>query len=438
MLVYGKNKSEVDKPDKAFRQKKQGLDKIYTKYQQLKKEYGDDYKKIQDEMKNFYGSLSESDPAYSHRLYYLVDKKGLFQSDNSAAPDKPETRSHRQLIHPITQKPTAVPAMGWRFTDKTLDELVKNEYIYFGEDETKVPRVKRYIKEYEYEMPSTVFYKPGAAASSELQKILGNKVFENPKDRGELQRIISFCTNRFLVNEETEEFTLLKSKDVVLDFFSGSGTVAHAVMKLNAEDGGDRKFILVQLPEKCDLNSSAYKEGYKNICDIAKERIRRVGNEIKNNYSSRIIDVGFKVFKTGETNIKWNTLLSNGQLDVSQIENTPDLADFIPYTNDIDIVYELMLRQKDVPLSASLECLSDIGERTYLYASSYLVCLEPQITKELIDKLSELNPLPIKFIFRDSAFGDDIALKDETFRRLKALIEKNAGSSKITYTVEFI
>ena len=89
-------------------------------------------------------------------------------------------------------------------------------------------------------------------------------------------------------------------------------------------------------------------------------------------------------------------------------------------------------------LSETLEQLTDIGNRTYLYASSYLVCLETEITVELINKLAELDPLPIKFIFRDSAFKDDIALKDETFRRLKALIEKNAGTDKPTYTVEFI
>ena len=106
------------------------------------------------------------------------------------------------------------------------------------------------------------------------------------------------------------------------------------------------------------------------------------------------------------------------------MEYNPDLIDFMSNTNDIDVVCELMLRQRDVALSESLELLSDIGERTYLYASSFFVCLETEITEELISKLAELSPLPIKFIFRDSAFKDDIALKDETFRRLKALVWK--------------
>ena len=174
--------------------------------------------------------------------------------------------------------------------------------------------------------------------------------------------------------------------------------------------------------------------GYHTICDLAIKRINISGEKLK----TKNLDIGFKVFRVADTNIKWNSLMDAGQLDLAQIESTPDLVDFMPDANDVDIVYELMLRQRDVPLSETLEQLSDIGNRTYLYASSYLVCLETEITVELINKLAELDPLPIKFIFRDSAFKDDIALKDETFRRLKALIEKNAGNSKVTYTVEFI
>ena len=230
-------------------------------------------------------------------------------------------------------------------------------------------------------------------------------------------------------------FRKLKN-ELVLDFFSGSGTTAEAVMQLNAEDGGTRRFIMVQFPENLEEKSNAYLEGYRTICDIGRERIRRAGDIIKKEHVD--VDTGYKVFRVSDTNIKWNSLMDIGQLDTSQIETTPDLVDFVPGANEIDIVYELMLRQRDVPLSETLELLSDIGNRTYLYASSFLVCLETEITGDLISKLAELDPLPIKFIFRDSAFKDDIALKDETFRRLKALVEKNAGANKSTYTVEFI
>lgn len=251
------------------------------------------------------------------------------------------------------------------------------------------------------------------------------RIFPKPKPIGTLYHLFDLVLGK-------------DSHDLILDFFSGSATIAHALFKYNAEKNAKNMAIMVQLPEICQDGSDALKNGFQNICEIGKERIRRAGEKIKQENPEADIDIGFKVFRVADTNIKWNSLVDAGQLDLSQIETTPDLVDFMPGVNDVDIVYELMLRQRDVALSETLEQLSNIGSRTYLYASSYLVCLETEIMVELINKLAELDPLPIKFIFRDSAFKDDIALKDETFRRLKALIEKNAGTDKPTYTVEFI
>lgn len=264
-----------------------------------------------------------------------------------------------------------------------------------------------------------------SSATSRLKGLMGEATFDTPKPLELIDRML-----RMITFDDKEA--------IILDFFSGASTTAHAVMNYNLENGGNRKFIMVQLQEKTLENSEARKNGYSNICEIGKERIHRAGDKIKSEHPDADIDIGFKVFRTADTNIKWNSLMDMGQVDMNQLEYTPDLVDFMPDANDVDIVYELMLRQRDVALSESLEQLSDIGSRTYLYASSYLVCLETQITEELVSKLAELDPLPIKFIFRDSAFKDDIALKDETFRRLKALIEKNAGTNKPTYTVEFI
>jgi len=242
-----------------------------------------------------------------------------------------------------------------------------------------------------------------------------------------LQRMINLATDK---------------DSVVLDFFSGSASTAHAVMQSNIEDNGVRRFILVQIPEKTDNVE------LPTICDIGKERIRRAGEKIKHEveeYNAQlkmgeelkpVPDIGFKVFRTADTNIKWNLIESEGQMDIEAMTHTPDLADFTFGFNDIDVVYEIMLRQKDIPLSEKLEVLSDIGARTYLYGGAYLICLEIEITEDLIDQLASLNPLPIKFVFRDSAFKDDISLKDDTFRRLKNLIDRNSGENKNTYTVE--
>lgn len=262
-------------------------------------------------------------------------------------------------------------------------------------------------------------------STKEYRSIMGKIDFSNPKSVSLMSDLIIYATNP-------------DENAIIMDFFSGSSTTAHAVMRSNLEENGNRKYIMVQLPESCEVDSEAYREGYTNICEIGKERIRRVGEKIGLENPDADIDIGFKVFRVADTNIKWNSLMNIGQLDISQIESTPDLMDFMPNTKDIDVVYELMLRQRDVALSESMERLSDIGSRTYLYASSFLVCLETEVTESLVEKIAAIAPLPIKFIFRDSAFKDDIALKDETFRRLKALVEKNSGESKPTYTVEFI
>lgn len=296
----------------------------------------------------------------------------------------------------------------WRWGKEKVKKQIDDLVGYRGNDgEIRIFQKDRSSTQ----MPKTIWDEKefiSNKGTKEVQRLLGKGVFDFPKPVELIKRLIQIGT---------------KEDDYIMDFFAGSGTTAQAVIESPKEN--KRKFILIQYPEECD------NDDYDNVSQISIERIKKVIDENDN------CD-GFKVFRVADTNIKWNSLVDAGQLDLSQIETTPDLVDFVPGANDVDIVYELMLRQRDVALSETLEQLSDIGSRIYLYASSYLVCLETEITVELINKLAELDPLPIKFIFRDSAFKDDIALKDETFRRLKALVEKNAGSDKPTYTVEFI
>jgi adenine-specific DNA-methyltransferase len=312
------------------------------------------------------------------------------------------------------------------------------------------------VKERSVETPQTTCkFGTQGSASNELSSLfeLEECPFSSPKP---LKMLTDFI----------QRFT--DDGDIILDFFSGSATTAHAVMEVNSLSGMEnRKFIQIQLQE--DLDESlrhAQKDAVRTlqvaieyldknklphtIPEIGKERIRRAGDKIKceveehnaqlkiGEEPKQVPDIGFKVFTTADTNIKWNLIESEGQMDTEAMTHTPDLADFTFGFNDIDVVYEIMLRQKDIPLSEKLEVLSDIGTRTYLYGSAYLICLETNITEELIGQLASLNPLPIKFVFRDTAFKDDIDLKDDTFRLLKNLIDRNSGTNKNTYTVEFI
>lgn len=231
---------------------------------------------------------------------------------------------------------------------------------------------------------------------------------------------------------------------IICDFFSGSATTAHAVMQLNAEDGGNRKFIMVQLPEPCDEKSEAYKAGYRNICEIGKERIRRAGEKIKEENKDKEgienLDIGFKVFRVADTNIRWfsEAMKSDIMTPVEELINDKDRLDFNPGFTDIDVVYEVLLRHRDIPLSAKVEKLTSIGERTYIFADTVVVCLEQNVTESMIDKIAAIEPMPMKIIFRDSAFGDDITLKTNSMLRLEAQMKKNSGIQKKAYRVEFI
>lgn len=233
---------------------------------------------------------------------------------------------------------------------------------------------------------------------------------------------------------------------VILDFFSGSATTAHSVMALNANDNKNRKFIMVQIPELCDEKSEAFKSGYKNICEIGKERIRRAAKKIHKDNPDAQFDDGFKVFEVSDTNIKWNTVDDNEVLTLADMDNSisdKDRIDFNKGFTDIDVVYEVMLRQFDIPLSTPIEKLSSVSDRTYIFADAVVVCLEPEIDEQLIERLAAIEPTPAKFVLRDSAFNDDIELKDVSFRRLSALIanhqtEEERKSKYNNYTVEFI
>ena len=324
---------------------------------------------------------------------------------------------------------------------KNYDEyliLEKSGYLYFGKNGDSAPRIKIFENlEKEFTLTSILRgYGTSSSAKTEIEGIFFNKeIFDTPKPIKLVKELIRISSKN--------------NSGIVLDFLSGSATTAHAVMQLNSEDNGNRKYIMVQLPETTDEKSEAFKAGYKNIAEIGKERIRRAGEKIKQEieeYNSnlklgeepkKVPDIGFKVFKVDNTNIKWYDL-ENFNEESQYSFDDPDSLDFVLGSNDIDIVYEIMLRQNDIRLSERLEVLTDIGNRTYLYAGLYLICLETEITEEMVEKLASLDPLPIKFVFRDSAFKDNISLKDETFRKLRSLIERNSRESKVSYRVEFI
>jgi len=251
----------------------------------------------------------------------------------------------------------------------------------------------------------------------------------------------------------TDIIDMVCDKDsIILDFFSGSATTAHATIAKNAVDSGNRKFIMVQYPEVIEPLNKENKEyiEYLNyegikpiITEIGKERIRRAGEKIKEEFKDKEgvenLDIGFKVFRVGDTNIRWTSeAIKSGQIRIEESSATKDALDFNPGFTDIDVVYEIMLRHRDFSLTSKIEKLSHIGERTYIFADSVVVCLEEKVTNEVVDKIAEIEPKPLKVIFRDSAFDDDISLKINTMNRLDVQLKKHNQGKGISYRVEFI
>lgn len=196
----------------------------------------------------------------------------------------------------------------------------------------------------------------------------------------------------------------ISSGDTVLDFFSGSATTAHAVMQLNAEDGGKRKFIMVQLPEECAENSEAYKAGYKNICEIGKERIRRAGQKIKeeNPLTTQDLDIGFRVLKCDSSNMEDVYFTPKEYMDKQQslfIDNIKKDR------SDEDLLFDAMLKL-DTPLSSKIEKITIAGKTVYNVAQGHLMaCFDKNVTDEVITAIAK--EMPSYFVMRDSSQADD-------------------------------
>lgn len=246
------------------------------------------------------------------------------------------------------------------------------------------------------------------SAVNSIKELFGDKIFEYPKSI-DLVKLLLRMSNT-------------SNNDIILDFFSGSATTAHAVMQLNAEDGGNRRFICVQLPEVCDENSEAYKAGYKNICEIGKERIRRAGAKILAEQSGQVklgdeekapMDVGFRCFKLDSSNlVAWDTTpIKDGDLQTLWARFDALANTLKADRSDMDIVFEVMLKM-GVPLDFPVLPITVGGKKVYSIGedSMLLCCLDIGITPDDIEAMCDLAPA--KIIAAEEGFADDTALSN--------------------------
>lgn len=282
----------------------------------------------------------------------------------------------------------------WRFKRETYDRLLNDNRLVFPRDGDGKPRYKLFLseKKSEGQLANTWldFLASNQEATREIKSLFGNStIFSTPKP----VELIKFCMD-----------LATKTDSIVLDFFSGSATTAHAVMQLNAEDGGHRKFIMVQLPEPCDENSEAFKAGYKNICEIGKERIRHAGEKIKeeNPLTTQNLDIGFRVFRVDESNMK-NVYYHPEE--VTQLMLGETVSNIKEDRTDLDLLYACLL-DWGVEINLSHTSTQVAGCTVHNVDNGALAaCFDKAVPRAVVEYIANLQPL--RAVFRDSAFATD-------------------------------
>ena len=328
------------------------------------------------------------------------DPRGIWQSDNFSVGPANQKNIY-EIITPSGRRVLPPSGYSWRFSEKKTQELIADNRVWFGASGSGVPRYKRFLSEVKDGVtPMTVWKYTDVGHSQDATKEVkdlfdGVAYFDYPKPVKLIKQLASLCTN---------------DNDIILDFFSGSGTTAHAVAELNAEDGGNRRWICVQLPELTDEKSEAYKAGYRTIADIARERIRRAGIKIRADQADKLasrdapLDLGFRAYRVDDSNFKqWNELVSNPE-EIRQ-QTLANLDPLEEGTTDDDLLTELLLKRGIAPLVK----IEQHDGFCFIPSEKLAICLVHSMTEELFATILAAKPSSI--ILLDRAFGDDINLK---------------------------
>ena len=321
------------------------------------------------------------------------DPRGVWMSSDisvktyNAECDYPITTPSGRVVEPPAGR-------CWSLSKKAFLERLQDNRIWFGPDGNGVPRIKRFLTDLKHQgmaPTSIMFFKDvghSQEGAQEVSKLMDGGFFSGPKPQRLMKRLLTLSN--------------LKSDSIVLDFFSGSASTAHAVMQLNAEDDGHRKFIMVQLPETTGEKSEAYKAGYPNICEIGKERIRRAAKKIAEEHPDAKFDGGFRVLKCDSSNMK-DVYYNPDQYEPSLFSKLEDniKEDRTPE----DLLFQVML-DLGVLLSGKIEETTIAGKKVFNVEDNYLIaCFDEDITEETITAIAKQKPY--YFVMRDSSMAND-------------------------------
>lgn len=420
LVVYARDKNSNPGD---WLEKKPGLEEIYGAFDGFYKRHGSDWAAVHKSALDWYKQFPPSNPIYDSKHYSWMDERGVYFPDNISGPN--DGQYVYSINHPGTGRPVKEPSRGWFCPKPKLLQLIAENRVHFGIDETTVPCLKTYLKNTENVSLTSMRFVDGRAASNRLREIFGEKVFTNPKDE--------------LLLADIFKAMRVKGNDLVLDFFAGSASTAHAVFELNRQQGSDCKSILIQIPE--DLNETlklatgAAKKITTNaisflrrngkpetIAEIAKERIRRAGGKTieVDCHPDWDRDVGFRVLKIDTSNMK-DIYYRPDQLSQADLFGAVD--NIKPDRNAEDLLFQVLI-DWGVELSLPIRRENLLDKTVFFVDGNALVaCFDQGISEELVKELAKTEPLRV--VFRDNGFASD-ALKinvEQIFRQLSPSTE---------------
>jgi adenine-specific DNA-methyltransferase len=376
-ICYAKQKESIKGVE--WRLEKKGAGDIARTFEKLKKD-GCSLFEIETEIKEMYKR-----PKFSHlSRWNKVDEDGVFKDADLSREGGPKDYT---IINPTTNKECVVPQRGWGKSLEELKRLQELNLIWYGNEDTP-PGLKDYIQKDDVSVPDNFWYYDNSVDTRWIKSTFGSLVFENPKPLEMITTIVGMAQTK---------------SEIILDFFSGSSTTAHATMALNSSDNGKRKFINVQVPQATDPKSGAYKLGFKNISEIGKERIRRAAKKIKEETGAEI-DFGFRVYRLDESNMQ-DVYYRPQDLDQSKLDLFGDNVK--PDRTEDDLLAQVML-DWGLPLSLKIEQINVTGKKVFKVAdNSLFACFDKGIDEAFAKEIAKEKPLRI--VFKDAGFKDDTA-----------------------------
>lgn len=344
ILVYARDLAFLKSNDVRWREKKSGLDEIYSKVEQIRAEFGNDFEGATTALRDWYKTLRDDHPSRDHDYYDRIDANGIWFSDNISSPN------YRENLRYVW-KGYQPPDNGWRYEEATMQRLDSDGRLIYPADKSRRVQIKSYLHMREEWAPASVFYKDRRAASTALKKLMGSKVFDNPKNTDILARLFSAMTS---------------DGDLIIDFFAGSGSTGQAVWEQNQIDEMNRHWVLVQIPETPDSTEesgrNALKAGYGTIFEVTAERLRRSAYLPTTDKAAK----GFRIFRAAPSNLRIDppAFVTAETTNATFFENAMFESVDAPILDGADplaVAWEVVLKSTATRLDARVEA-SHVGD----------------------------------------------------------------------------